>query len=68
LVTAAFGAAAGALAARWIVGAVMKLDFVAPWGAMAGAAGIALAVALGLGLADSLRALRAPPARALREP
>ena len=65
--TAAFGFAAGALAAYFIVTKVMELDFSFAWEPALAAALGALAVTVILGLIGSWRILGQKPAAVLRE-
>jgi len=65
--TAAFGAAAGALAAWLVVTRLMHIDFAFDWmGALAAAAG-GLAVTVGFGMIGAWRTLSQTPAAYLRE-
>ena len=65
--TAAFGVAAGALAAYLVVTRIMQFDFVFDWaGALAAAAG-GLAVTVGFGMIGAWRVLSQKPAAYLRE-
>ena len=64
---AAFGLAAGAAAAYFIVTRVMALDFAFAWGPALGAALAALAFTILLGLIGSWRILGQKPAAVLRE-
>jgi putative ABC transport system permease protein len=65
--TAAFGVAAGALAAYWVVERIMQLDFVFDWPAALAAAGGGLAITVGLGMIGAWRTLSQKPAAYLRE-
>ena len=64
--TAAFGVAAGTLAAYWVVERSMQFDFVFDWRA-ALAAGGGLAITVGLGMIGAWRTLSQKPAAYLRE-
>jgi putative ABC transport system permease protein len=65
--TAAFGVAAGALAASWAVNHIMKFHFTFDWTSSLIAAGGGLAVTIGLGMIGAWRTLSQKPAAYLRE-
>jgi putative ABC transport system permease protein len=65
--TAAFGVAAGTLAAYWVVERSMQFDFVFDWRAALAAAGGGLAITVGLGMIGAWRTLSQKPAAYLRE-
>jgi putative ABC transport system permease protein len=65
--TAAFGIAAGTLAAYWVVWRVMQFDFVFDWRTALAAAGGGLAITVGLGMIGAWRTLSQKPAAYLRE-
>ena len=65
--TAAFGVAAGTLAAYWVVERIMQFDFVFDWPASLAAAGGGLAITVGLGMIGAWRTLSQKPAAYLRE-
>jgi putative ABC transport system permease protein len=65
--TAAFGVAAGALAAYWVVERVMQFAFVFDWPAALAAAGGGLAITVSLGMIGAWRTLSQKPAAYLRE-
>jgi putative ABC transport system permease protein len=65
--TAAFGVAAGTLAAYWVVERIMQFDFVFDWRAALAAAGAGLAITVGLGMIGAWRTLSQKPAAYLRE-
>ena len=65
--TAAFGVAAGTLAAYWVVERIMQFDFVFDWPAALAAAGGGLAITVGLGMIGAWRTLSQKPAAYLRE-
>ena len=65
--TAAFGVAAGTLAAYWVVERTMQFDFVFDWRAALAAAGGGLAITVGLGMIGAWRTLSQKPAAYLRE-
>jgi len=65
--TAAFGVAAGTLAAYWVVERVMQFDFVFDWPAALAAAGGGLAITVSLGMIGAWRTLSQKPAGYLRE-
>ena len=65
--TAAFGVAAGTLAAYWVVSRIMQFDFVFDWPAALAAAGGGLAITVGLGMIGAWRTLSQKPAAYLRE-
>jgi putative ABC transport system permease protein len=67
VVTAAFGVAAGTLAAYWVAARMMELDFVFDWPAALAAAGGGLAITVGLGMIGAWRTLSQKPAAYLRE-
>ena len=67
LATAAFGVAAGTLAAYWVAARMMEFDFVFDWSAALAAAGGGLAVTVGLGMIGAWRTLSQKPAAYLRE-
>jgi putative ABC transport system permease protein len=67
MATAAFGVAAGTLAAYWVVSRVMQFDFVFDWRAALAAAGGGLAITVGLGMIGAWRTLSQKPAAYLRE-
>ncbi len=60
--TAAFGIAAGTLAAYWVVERSMQFDFVFDWRAALAAAGGGLAITVGLGMIGAWRTLSQKPA------
>jgi putative ABC transport system permease protein len=65
--TAAFGVAAGTLAAYWVAVRMMDLDFVFDWPAALAAAAGGLAITVGLGMIGAWRILSQKPAAYLRE-
>ena len=65
--TAAFGVAAGALAASWAVNHIMKFHFTFDWTSSLVAAGGGLAITIGLGMIGAWRTLSQKPAAYLRE-
>ena len=65
--TAAFGVAAGAFAAFWVVKRIMQFDFVFDWTPTLAAAGGGLALTIGLGMVGAWRVLGQKPAAILRE-
>jgi putative ABC transport system permease protein len=65
--TAAFGIAAGTLAAYLVVWRVMRFDFVFDWRTALAAAGGGLAITVGLGMIGAWRTLSQKPAAYLRE-
>ena len=65
--TAAFGVAAGALAASWAVNHIMKFHFTFDWTSSLVAAGGGLAITIGLGMIGAWRVLSQKPAEYLRE-
>jgi putative ABC transport system permease protein len=65
--TAAFGVAAGTLAAYWVVERSMQFDFVFDRRAALAAAGGGLAITVGLGMIGAWRTLSQKPAAYLRE-
>jgi len=65
--TAAFGVAAGTLAAYWVARGVMQSDFVFDWVGALIAAGGGLAITVGLGMIGAWRTLSQKPAAYLRE-
>jgi putative ABC transport system permease protein len=65
--TAAFGVAAGTLAAYWVAAHMMGFDFVFDWRAALAAAGGGLAITVGLGMIGAWRTLSQKPAAYLRE-
>ena len=67
LATAVFGVGAGALTAYWVVGRVMRFDFVFEWPPTLAAAGGGLALTVGLGMIGAWRILGQKPAAFLRE-
>jgi len=67
LATAAFGVAAGTLAAYWVVWRIMQFDFVFDWRAALAATGGGLAITVGLGMIGAWRTLSQKPAAYLRE-
>ncbi len=67
MATAAFGVAAGTLAAYWVVSRIMQFDFVFDWRAALAAAGGGLAITVGLGMIGAWRTLSQKPAAYLRE-
>ena len=67
LATAAFGVAAGTLAAFWVVSRTMQFDFVFDLRAALAAAGGGLAITVGLGMIGAWRTLSQKPAAYLRE-
>jgi putative ABC transport system permease protein len=67
LATAAFGVAAGTLAAYWVAVRMMEFDFVFDWPAALAAAGGGLAITVGLGMIGAWRTLSQKPAAYLRE-
>jgi putative ABC transport system permease protein len=67
LATAAFGVAAGTLAATWVVWRIMQFDFVFDWRAALAVAGGGLAITVGLGMIGAWRTLSQKPAAYLRE-
>ena len=67
VVTAAFGVAAGTVAAYWVASRIMQFDFVFDWRAALAAAGGGLAITVGLGMIGAWRTLSQKPAAYLRE-
>jgi putative ABC transport system permease protein len=67
LATAAFGVAAGTIAAYWVAARIMELDFVFDWRAALAAAAGGLAITVGLGMIGAWRILSQKPAAFLRE-
>jgi putative ABC transport system permease protein len=67
MATAAFGVAAGTLAAYWVVWRIMQSDFVFDWRAALAAAGGGLAITVGLGMIGAWRTMSQKPAPYLRE-
>ena len=67
LATAAFGVAAGTIAAYWVAVRIMELDFVFDWRAALAAAAGGLAITVGLGMIGAWRVLSQKPAAYLRE-
>jgi putative ABC transport system permease protein len=65
--TAAFGVAAGTLAAFWVVDRIMQFNFVFDWVSALAAAGGGLAITVGLGMIGAWRILSQKPAAYLRE-
>ncbi len=65
--TAAFGVAAGTIAAYWVAARIMELDFVFDWPAALAAAAGGLAITVGLGMIGAWRILSQKPAAYLRE-
>jgi putative ABC transport system permease protein len=65
--TAAFGVAAGALAAGWAVNHIMKFHFSFDWTSSLVAAGGGLAITIGLGMIGAWRVLSQKPVEYLRE-
>jgi putative ABC transport system permease protein len=65
--TAAFGVAAGTIAAYWVAAHMMELDFVFDWPAALAAAAGGLAITVGLGMIGAWRILSQKPAAFLRE-
>ena len=65
--TAAFGVAAGTLAAFWTVNRIMQFDFVFDWPSALAAACGGLAITVGLGMIGAWRILSQKPAAYLRE-
>ncbi len=68
LATAAFGVAAGGLAADAVVSRLMEFEFTFAWGPALLAAVAALVLTVGLGLLGTWRTLGEKPARFLRAP
>jgi putative ABC transport system permease protein len=65
--TAAFGLAAGTLAAFWVVNRIMQFDFVFDWPSALAAAAGGLVITVGLGMIGAWRTLSQKPAAYLRE-
>ena len=67
VVTAAFGAGAGALTAYWVVERIMRFQFLFDWVPTLAPAGGGLAFTVGLGMIGAWRILGQKPAAFLRE-